>query len=117
MVAQNTPAPRVFRKPRAAGAGLARPRAPTRGGGGGAGLGREGLIQPPRGDPPAPTPAPTTDLASALEHLRVDQVLRAFAQQGAAQVGQGAVGHRLTGFVGGRADMGQGHGVFQREQR
>ena len=54
---------------------------------------------------------------SALPHLRVHQILRTPPQQGAAQVIQGAVGHRLTGFMGGRADVRQGDRIAQLEQR
>jgi hypothetical protein len=49
--------------------------------------------------------------------LRVDQVLRPFAQQRTAQVIHREIGHGFTGFVGVLADVRQGDGILQLEQR
>jgi hypothetical protein len=53
----------------------------------------------------------------SLPHLRIHQVPRPLAQQRRAQVVHRPVGHGLAGFGGGRADVRQGHGIGQLEQR
>ena len=54
---------------------------------------------------------------SSFPGLRIDQVLRPLAAQRGLEVIQRAFGHGAAGFEGGGADVRQGHGVGQGEQR